>query len=150
MKNFLSFLIILLLIALFLYTGLSKLSEYQSFKLVLSKSPLFSKSTSSAIAVVLPIGEILLAGFLLVSALFVAKWLPTALATSGIILIGFTGYLIYMVSFAQHLPCSCGGVISKMTWKQHIFFNLFFISISWFAYSFYKRPRQLLRGVQLT
>jgi putative oxidoreductase len=51
----------------------------------------------------------------------------------------FSIYLIYMVSFTPHLPCSCGGVISKLTWRQHIFFNLFFIAITLIALSFTKK-----------
>jgi hypothetical protein len=35
-----------------------------------------------------------------------------------------------MVSFDKNLPCSCGGIISKLSWKQHILFNLFFIMLS--------------------
>jgi len=31
-----------------------------------------------------------------------------------------------MLAFAPKLPCSCGGVIQKMTWGQHVIFNLFF------------------------
>jgi hypothetical protein len=42
----------------------------------------------------------------------------------------FTLYLALMLGSDRHLPCSCGGVISWMTWKQHLVFNLFFIGVT--------------------
>lgn len=49
---------------------------------------------------------------------------------SFILMILFTVYLLLMLATEQHLPCSCGGVIQGFSWKQHIFFNLFFIGIA--------------------
>ena len=42
----------------------------------------------------------------------------------------FTVYLALMLGSGEHLPCSCGGVIAWMTWRQHLVFNLFFIGIA--------------------
>ncbi|MGN6801262.1 MAG: MauE/DoxX family redox-associated membrane protein [Ginsengibacter sp.] len=42
----------------------------------------------------------------------------------------FTTYLLYMILTKSTLPCSCGGAIQKLSWRQHIFFNTFFILIS--------------------
>jgi hypothetical protein len=113
-----------LLILLFLYTGLSKLLEHDKFLYNLGKSPLLS-SFSGFIAIALPIGEIILATLLL----FKKTQLKGLYVSLGLLSL-FTVYLIYMVNFTEHLPCSCGGVISKMSWKQHIFFNLFFVLLS--------------------
>jgi hypothetical protein len=44
-----------------------------------------------------------------------------------------------MISFDKNLPCSCGGIISKLSWKQHIIFNLFFIVLSVIGIRFQKR-----------
>jgi hypothetical protein len=35
-----------------------------------------------------------------------------------------------MLAYAKHLPCSCGGVIKKLTWPQHLAFNIFFLLIA--------------------
>jgi hypothetical protein len=32
-----------------------------------------------------------------------------------------------MVLTSANLPCSCGGVIQQLSWKQHIVFNISFI-----------------------
>jgi len=116
-----------LLILLFLYTGLSKLFEHDKFVFNLTKSPLLSPF-AGFISIALPIGEIVLAGLLLFKRTqSKGLWLSLGLMSL------FTVYLTYMVSFYDKLPCSCGGVISKMSWTQHIFFNLFFVLLSWVA-----------------
>lgn len=122
-----------LLILLFLYTGLSKLFEHDKFVYNLEKSPLLS-SFSGFISIALPVGEIILAGLLL----FKKTQLKGLWISFGLLTL-FTIYLTYMVSFHDKLPCSCGGVISNMTWTQHIFFNLFFVLLSWFAIQLTKR-----------
>jgi hypothetical protein len=43
----------------------------------------------------------------------------------------FTGYIVYILKVYPHnLPCVCGGVISLMSWKQHLLFNFFFVLIT--------------------
>lgn len=45
----------------------------------------------------------------------------------------FTGYILSMVLWAEKLPCHCGGAIEKLSWTQHIWFNLAFIALAAFA-----------------
>jgi putative oxidoreductase len=40
------------------------------------------------------------------------------------------------------LPCSCGGVISSMSWKQHLVFNVHCIAINIVAINLFKRDMQ--------
>lgn len=116
-----------LLILLFIYTGISKLIDHHSFKSVLEKSPLLG-SLSGIIAIAIPTVELSIAILLLVT-----KTKRIGLISSLILLSLFTLYLIYMVIYTPHLPCSCGGVIKKLTWRQHIFFNIGFILITLFG-----------------
>jgi hypothetical protein len=52
-----------------------------------------------------------------------------------IILLGImTIYLGYMLVRGGHLPCACGGVIAKMGWKTHFFFNLLCIGAAVVSY----------------
>ncbi len=48
----------------------------------------------------------------------------------------FTGYiiLIKLMVFGR-IPCSCGGIISNFTWTQHLFFNLFFLALSFYGWA---------------
>jgi hypothetical protein len=45
----------------------------------------------------------------------------------------FTIYLIGIISFSKTLPCGCGGVISTLSWKGHIFFNIAFVILTLIA-----------------
>jgi hypothetical protein len=113
-----------LLILLFAYTAFSKLLTYKKFRWVLNESPLIHNG-AGVIVWLLPAAELLI-----VLLLIIPTYRSTGFKLSISLLILFTSYLIYMILFASHLPCNCGGVISSMTWKQHIFFNLFFIGIA--------------------
>nr|WP_233260043.1 MauE/DoxX family redox-associated membrane protein [Chitinophaga sp. S165] len=35
----------------------------------------------------------------------------------------FTGYVYIMLKYSYDLPCSCGGIIEKLTWEQHLAVN---------------------------
>jgi hypothetical protein len=109
-----------LFILLFLYTSLSKLSDIHAFKEILGKSPLIGKF-AQLIAWTLPTIEIIVAILL-----FFPRTRKIGLNLSLVLMIGFTGYLIYMIYATPNLPCSCGGVLSSLTWKEHIVFNILF------------------------
>ncbi|MEJ7778751.1 MAG: MauE/DoxX family redox-associated membrane protein [Daejeonella sp.] len=50
---------------------------------------------------------------------------------SCILLFLFSMYIILVINHAfERIPCSCGGIISKLTWGQHLVFNLFFLALA--------------------
>jgi len=107
-----------LLILLFIYTGLSKMLDYGAFRLQLGKSPFITRF-AVPVAWTLPAIEILVALSLVFSrtrliGLYVSLFLMTM----------FTAYIYAMLNYSYDLPCSCGGIISKMTWDQHLWFNV--------------------------
>ena len=120
---------------LFLYTSLSKLADYETFKNVLSASPSL-KPVAGVVAWLLPVTELVI-----VVLLFIPAMRLKGLYTSSILISLFTLYLIYMITFTPHLPCNCGGVLKLLTWPQHIFFNLFFILLSITGILLYKRNK---------
>ena len=125
-----------ILLLLFLYTSLSKLADHQTFKIVLSSSPLL-KPVAGVIAWLLPVTEIAIAVIL-----FIPVTREKGLKVSFVLLSVFTLYLAYMVIFTPALPCNCGGVLQSLTWQQHIFFNLFFILLSLTGITLYKKNHQ--------
>jgi uncharacterized membrane protein YphA (DoxX/SURF4 family) len=128
-----------LLLLLFLYTSLSKLADYETFKNVLTASPLL-KPVAGAAGWLLPVSELLIAILLFVPALRLK-----GLYASFILIIIFTVYLIYMIAFTTGLPCSCGGVLKTLTWPQHILFNLFFILLSLAGILLHKKGKKIKR-----
>lgn len=120
-QNIIIEIICFLLIILFVYAALSKLFAYADFKNQLTRSPLV-KNWAGVVAFVLPAVELIAAGLLTLSTTRKA-----GLLLSFVLMALFTGYIIYMLLFEKNLPCSCGGVLKKLTWKQHIVFNIFFL-----------------------
>lgn len=106
-----------LFILLFVYTAISKLQELTVFRLALQRSPLLEQ-WAGALSILVPFVELLIAILL-----FIPKSRPAGLYASLVIMVLFTNYLCYMILFTPHLPCSCGGVIRELSWKQHVIFN---------------------------
>ena len=104
-------------IFLFLYTGIIKLTEVNTFKQQLSSSPLMA-SLAGITAWALPIAEILLA-----IALFIPKTRLKALYVTAGLMTLFTVYVIVLLFIDDQLACGCGGIISELTPKQHAAFN---------------------------
>lgn len=113
-----------LLILLFVYTAISKLLSYKYFVAVLDQSPLI-QGKAGVIGWLLPGVEVCVSLLLLLPS---TKELGLYLSFGLMVL--FTAYIAYMVMFTPHLPCSCGGVIKQLSWKQHLIFNAFFILIA--------------------
>lgn len=113
-----------LYILLFVYTATSKLIWVNDLKTVLVKYPLIG-NFSNTIAWGLPIVELIVSLLLLIPATRL-KGLYAAL----VLMSGFTLYLIYMLSFAENLPCTCGGMLQKLSWPQHLILNVIFIILS--------------------
>jgi hypothetical protein len=134
---FLADIISAILLMLFLYTALSKLTGYEVFKNVLTASPLL-KPYAAIIAWLLPATEITI-----VVLLFIPRFRIKGLIASVILITLFTIYLLYMIAFTPNLPCSCGGVIKLLTWPQHIVFNVFFIFLSLTGIILYRRAKSL-------
>ncbi len=42
------------------------------------------------------------------------------------LMIAFTGYIIAITQFSQYIPCSCGGILEKLGWTEHLIFNIVF------------------------
>src|SRR5690606_29503487 len=58
---------------------------------------------------------------------------------STLLMATFTGYIgIALLGTWEKLPCGCGSVISGMSWQQHFWFNIFFLSISLVGWYWHK------------
>lgn len=113
-----------LLILLFGYTAISKAIHFSLFRHALAESPVAQQGAAVAASLIIS------AEAVTVLLLFFHPTRGIGLYVSPGLLGLFTIYLIYMVLFVNKLPCSCGGVISKMSWRQHIVFNIFFLAIN--------------------
>jgi hypothetical protein len=113
-----------LLIFLFIYTGISKLLDYHTFRRQLGQSP-FITFYAPLLAWALPLGEIIIAGMLSFN-----RSRLMGLYLSFFLLCLFTFYLAAMLQLSYYIPCSCGGVLQALSWQAHIILNIVFILLA--------------------
>lgn len=114
-----------LLILLFLYASVSKWLAFKTFIGEMNNQP-FPNWMTPFLVWSIPFIEVLIA-----VGLIFEKTRVQSFYASLILMLAFTIYTVAILFHAfKYIPCSCGGVIRKLTWPQHLFFNLFFVAIS--------------------
>lgn len=124
MNKWISDIISALLIFLWAYAACSKLLQYDSFRGQLAASP-FVGRFAGIIAAMLPVIELGAALMLTAKGTRIA-----GLYISFALLLIFTLYIAAMLLSGSHLPCTCGGVIQSLSWKQHLAMNILFIMLA--------------------
>jgi uncharacterized membrane protein YphA (DoxX/SURF4 family) len=114
----------LLYILLFVYAAISKLMDFENFRVQLGQSPLLSAFAGS-IAWMVPVLELLIAVLIVLK-----KWRLTGLFAAFSLMIMFTTYIYVILNHSSFVPCSCGGILEKMGWTEHFFFNMAFIMLA--------------------
>ncbi|WP_428331594.1 MauE/DoxX family redox-associated membrane protein [Mucilaginibacter sp.] len=128
MKNFLKSLPGTLLAILLIYAAASKLFQYDTFRIQLHKQPLPS-GLADILVLAIPALELCCAGLLL-SRRLRAWGLFLSLGLLGI----FTGYIaLVLLHWWSRTPCSCGGILSHLSWTMHLAFNYAFILLNLIA-----------------
>ncbi|MDV3925516.1 tellurium resistance protein TerC [Elizabethkingia anophelis] len=105
-------------ILLFIYAAMSKLMDFEAFQVQLAQSPLLS-AYAGAISYAVIILELIIAALLCLS-----KTRLTALYVSLGLMVSFTVYIYLILNFSDFVPCSCGGILEKMGWTEHLIFNI--------------------------
>ena len=123
-KNFILNCICFLYAFLFVYAATSKVLDFENFRIQLGQSPLLS-SFASLILFAVPVLEIIIAILLLVQ-----KFRLIGLFSAYTLMVLFTAYIYILLNYSAFVPCSCGGIIQKLSWSQHIIFNIFFIVLA--------------------
>jgi len=127
---------------LFTYTAISKLYDWQATKLALYNQVLPDWS-NDILLIGIPAVELGVSLLLLVPA-----WRKPGFHASIFLLTVFTGYVAWVwLGLAGRVPCSCGGVISSLTWGQQLIFNLVFLGISlvdWRSIEYGKKDEGLI------
>jgi putative oxidoreductase len=135
MKKHLANICVALLLLLFAYTATSKFLEHPKFVFQMRLAPVpFIGSIAPVISWLIPGLETLI-----VAGLLIDRFRVLALYTAAILLILFEIYISIMLLSGLHLPCTCGGIISGMSWKQHLLFNALFLLITITAIAQHKK-----------
>jgi uncharacterized membrane protein YphA (DoxX/SURF4 family) len=127
-----------LLVLLFSYAGISKMLEFHKFTGQLESSPLI-QPVSGMLTWLIPSSELYAVILLLVPA-----WRRSGLLTAAILMTAFTLYISVMLLFFDKLPCSCGGVFERMSWNQHLAFNIVFTLLAFVGLVLQKPEQDLI------
>ena len=117
--------IVSLYVLLFLYASLSKFLDFRTFVKEMNNQPL-PNSWTPFLVWAIPCSEIALS-----LALIFERTRLIGLYGSLVLMGLFSGYTLIVLFHAfSYIPCSCGGIIKRLTWRQHLVLNLFFVGLA--------------------
>lgn len=128
-----------LFILVFVYTAMSKLFTLHTFTITLKNSPLIAFA-GGALSWFVPAVELAISALL-----FFPATRKTGLMATLSLMTTFTLYIAYMLFTSAQLPCSCGGIISTLSWEQHLWINVFLTTLAAAAVFLNKRLNFLLQ-----
>ena len=132
-QKILSKIISAVLILLFVYAAISKIMDFQNFRIQMLRQP-FPDWLANMLTWALPPGELIIAGWLATR-----RTRLTGLYCSMILLISFTGYVALMLTGAfGKIPCACGGVFASLGWNAHLLLNILFALLALLGIMFEK------------
>jgi hypothetical protein len=114
--------------ALFVYTAYAKIIDHARFLKGLTRVHLIS-GFAVFVSYAVPAIEIVVALLLLIP-----QTAKAGLYSFTAVMSLFTIYIVSAMIWEKNLPCHCGGAIEKLSWGQHIWFNLAFITIAIVAF----------------
>lgn len=126
-------------VILFCYAAISKVMDFKNFQVQISASPLLN-GFSQFLPYTIIIVEFFIAGLLCYR-----KTRTTGLIGSLVLMLIFTGYIALLLITSDNLPCSCGRILEKMSWHQHLYFNMGCVILSIMALGLnlrYSRPAE--------
>lgn len=109
----------LILAFVFAYTAIAKVYDWNATKLAMYNQviPDWSKDL---LLYGIPMMEVVVALML-----FIPRWRYRGFLVSLMLMLAFTGYVAWIwFGLAGRVPCSCGGIISSLTWGEHLVLNL--------------------------
>ncbi|HMR92707.1 MAG TPA: MauE/DoxX family redox-associated membrane protein [Chitinophagaceae bacterium] len=139
-RNWITEIIAAMLVLLFLYTAINKIRSQDSFKDAMAQNAVLAAYTGT-LSWLIPMTEIIIAGLLIIP-----RFRRYGLLGAFLLMTLFTSYVAYMLTMAGDLPCTCGGVIQQMSWKQHLWFNTAFTILALAA--FFSYPKRFAHGKQ--
>lgn len=135
LRKFFPLTISLIFILLFIYASASKMFDFENFQVQLAQSPLLS-AYAGFISYAVIIIELVIVGVLC----FNTTRLIGLYASFGL-MVAFTVYIYLILNYSDFVPCSCGGILEKMGWTEHLIFNIGCVVIVGIAIVFIEKER---------
>jgi hypothetical protein len=121
---------------LWVYASTSKLLDFQKFRDQLAQSTILG-SYAHALAILVPGLE-----YFLSILLFFDKTRLLALHCSFSLMVVFSTYIVFITKFSDYTPCSCGGILEKLSWNQYLVLNIFFVILATLAILFFSQKEK--------
>lgn len=107
-----------LFILLFFYASISKIIDFENFQVQIAQSPILSAYAGIISYLVIIIEIVICLLLVLPVTRVIGLYASTALMSA------FTVYIYLILNYSDFIPCSCGGILEKMSWTQHLVFNI--------------------------
>ncbi|PAM92098.1 hypothetical protein B4N84_25125 [Flavobacterium sp. IR1] len=114
----------------FFYASTTKFFELKKFYYQLGKSPLIPYGYNEYV------GNGVLLIELFVVYLVYKNNIKYSLLISFSLMIFFSFYIGYLMYFSYYIPCSCGGILGDLSWRDHLIFNVLLTIFSALGYVF--------------
>ncbi len=133
------FVLELFFIALFTYTALEKLLDFDIWIIKLFKTGFFSLSFSYFLGMGVPIAEFIIVFCLIFQLKFCYQ-------INFFFILVLTLYLIFYHYFSLSENCSCGGLLEKLDFVSHLLFNIGLLFLSSVLLYYKKRQKRAALG----
>jgi len=128
-KNSVVLTVCCLYVLLFVYAAVSKLLDFENFQVQLGQSPLLG-AFAGYLAWGIPAIELIIAAVLSWS-----RFRKGGLLCAFGLMVMFSIYIHLILNYSSYVPCSCGGILEKMNWTEHFYFNIGFCLLALLALS---------------
>ncbi|MNJ87501.1 hypothetical protein D3C87_50210 [compost metagenome] len=126
-KEWFAFAISLICLALFIIAAYDKIADHERFVKGLAAVPVIG-IYAGTVAWLVPMIEVIVTVLLLIPS--TQKF---GLWAFLITMVGFTIYILGMWLWAENLPCHCNLIVEKLSWGEHVVFNMVFIGLAAWA-----------------
>lgn len=92
--------------------------DFENFQVQIGQSPLLSAYAGFVSYAVIVLELII------VTLLIFPKSNLLGLYSSTALMSAFTIYIFLILNYSEFVPCSCGGILEKMGWTEHLIFNI--------------------------
>ncbi|WP_332243886.1 MauE/DoxX family redox-associated membrane protein [Flavivirga spongiicola] len=103
---------------------MSKLLVFDEFKIQIGQSAMLTPFVG-IVAWVIPSLEILISLLILIP-----RFRLLGMYAAFSLMVMFTAYIFIILNFSNDIPCSCGGVLEKLGWTEHLTFNIAFVLLA--------------------
>ena len=123
-------------ILLFCYASMSKMMDFENFQVQIGQSPLLSAFAEFISYAVIIIELIIVLLLMLQRSRIAGLYASTALMSA------FTMYIFLILNYSDFIPCSCGGILEKLGWSEHLIFNIVCIILGVLAILVYNKKNK--------